>query len=389
MATVLGISDFRLQHGEVKLKIGNRSGKGIRTGKRVRPNDSKGSDPFSGEKSTIERTPRLSVVIVNYRQWEGTASLVRQLRAATCTRRGAVEVMIVDNHSPAHALASRMRRWSGVSLRRWTRNRGFARAVNEGARLSRGQWLLLLNPDVSVPDYFVEGALALADSLTTQEPQAGIVGFQLRNNDGSRQLSCGPFPTLFRTLAGLLLPRARRKYRACRDLTRCQVSWATGCCLLIRQDCLRDLGGLDGDFFLYYEDVDLCRRARERGWSVWYEPALGVVHHRPLHGRNVPADLRLITRHALLNYACKHWPRWQSRFLAGVVRVESWLRRWWAWWRGDHSAASCFGEMGTLAAEMAHGRRAKARRRMLKIVRRAEKQQVVGRIFNPSARRTD
>src|SRR5438445_12511691 len=86
--------------------------------------------------------PRLSVVIVNYCQWENTSALVRQVRDASSFRRGEVEVMVVDNHSPPHRLMNRLRRWPEVSLRRWGRNRGFARAVNEGCRLSRGEWVL-------------------------------------------------------------------------------------------------------------------------------------------------------------------------------------------------------------------------------------------------------
>src|SRR5438128_453100 len=73
------------------------------------------------------QTPRLSVVIVNYCLWRETGRLVRQLLADSCVRRGAAEVVVVDNHSPAHALARRLRRCHGVSLRRWGRNRGFAR----------------------------------------------------------------------------------------------------------------------------------------------------------------------------------------------------------------------------------------------------------------------
>src|SRR5262249_2914091 len=156
-----------------------------------------------------------------------------------------------------------------------------------------GQWFLLLNPDMSVPEGFIDGALALADELTASNPRAGIVGFQLRNSDGSRQLSAGPFPTLMSTLTGLLLPRSRRKYRLPRARGWCRVPWVTGCCLLVRRACLEDLGGLDEDYFLYYEDVDLCRRARARGWSVWYEPAVWAVHRHPLHGRGVSPLVRL------------------------------------------------------------------------------------------------
>jgi GT2 family glycosyltransferase len=320
----------------------------------------------------LREVPRLSVVIVNYRQWEPTAILVRQLRKAGCMRRGAAEVMVVDNRSPAHRLAPRLRRWPGVSLRRWGCNQGFARAANEGCRLSQGQWVLLLNPDVGVPDGFLEGVLALADRLTTEEPRTGIVGFQLRNRDGTHQGSSGPFPTFGGTLAGLLRQRSRRKYHARPAGRRSPVPWVTGCCLLIRRNCFRDLGGLDARFFLYYEDVDLCRRAQERGWTVVYEPALHVIHHYPLHARPVPPPLRVVTRHALLTYASKHWPAWQFRLLAGIVRGEAHLRRWWAWWRGDSEAASCFAELSTLAADMARGRPGPARQRLRRVVRHME-----------------
>src|SRR5438445_12673329 len=135
------------------------------------------------------RVPRVSVIIVNYRLWEETARLVGELRVSPRVRSGEVEIVVVDNHSPVHPVVKRMRRWPGVSLRRWGRNRGFAHAANEGFRLSRGRWFLLLNPDMTLTDGFLEGALAVADQLTDNDPRAGIVGFQLLNSDGSRQLS--------------------------------------------------------------------------------------------------------------------------------------------------------------------------------------------------------
>ncbi len=310
--------------------------------------------------------PRLSIVIVNYRQWDRTTELVRQLQASACLRRGEAEVIIVDNHSPSHPALKRLRRLAGVSVRRWGRNRGFARAVNEGCRLSQGDWFLLLNPDTTLSEGFLDGVLALADAL---EPRAGIVGFHLRNSDGSQQLSAGPFPTLLSTLARLALPRSRRKYQALRVQERCRVPWVTGCCLLVRRGCLEELGGLDEDYFLYYEDVDLCRRARGRGWSVWYEPNLAVVHHHPLHQRTVPAVLRLVTRHSLLTYAAKHWPAWQFRLLASIVRTEARVRRLCAWWAGDSQQARAFGALAALGRDLARGDHSAARGRIDQAIR--------------------
>jgi N-acetylglucosaminyl-diphospho-decaprenol L-rhamnosyltransferase len=157
-----------------------------------------------------------------------------------------------------------------------------------------------------------------------------------------------------------------------RGRTRVRVPWVTGCCLLLRRACVQDLGGLDERFFLYYEDVDLCRRARARGWSVWYEPKLRVTHHHPLHGRRVPPLLRLITRHSLLTYAARHWPRWQLRVLAGVVRLEAWTRRLWARWRGRPDEAKVFRDLGRVAADLAAGDERRARRRLDRRVRAEE-----------------
>jgi GT2 family glycosyltransferase len=311
------------------------------------------------------------VVVVNYRSWDDTNRLIGQLRESPGLRRAAAEIVVVDNHSPLHPVAPRLRRLGGVSLRRWGRNRGFARAVNEGCRLSRGDWFLLLNPDVSLGQQFLAEVLALAERLTEESSETGVVGFRLQDPGGAHQLSTGPFPTLAGTLSRLLLPRHRRKYRIAPEGGG-TVDWATGCCLLVRRRCWEDLGGLDPDFFLYYEDVDFCRRARAAGWSVRYEPALSVVHHRPLHARPVPPHLRLITRHALLTYARKHWPDWQVKILAGVIRLESWWRRTVARRRGDAVAAGVFRQLGRLAADLGRGDPGAASRRLRRAVRREE-----------------
>ncbi len=336
------------------------------------------------------RAPRLSVVVVNYHQWRDTAGLVGQLQTSPCLADGAAEVVVVDNHSGRHPLAARVRRTPGVSLRRWRRNRGFARAVNEGCRLSRGEWLLLLNPDVTLDPGFADAALALAERRASEQPQLGVVGFRLRDPDGAAQPSTGPFPTLLGTLSRLLLPRRRRKYDNGPAWAPRPVDWATGCCLLIRRDCWEQLDGLDPDYFLYYEDVDFCRRVRERGWEVAYEPTPSAIHHHPLHGRAVPPHLRLVTRHALLTYGFKHWPAWQARLLAGVVVVEAAARQALARWKGRDREAKVFCEMGRLAADLGCGRPRAAWRRLQRVVQRQEERRACAlSVVIPSHNRAD
>jgi N-acetylglucosaminyl-diphospho-decaprenol L-rhamnosyltransferase len=323
-------------------------------------------------RKTAPSVPVLSVLIVNYRQWQHTGALVRHLRRENALRSGLAEVVVVDNHSPTHSLTRLLRRWHGVALRRWSHNRGFARAVNEAARLGSGDWLLLLNPDITLPEGFAEKAVTAAEEILAEDPHAGVIGFGLRHRDGSRQHSFGPFPTLFGSLARLLLPRARRKYHADSPTQRCRVPWVTGACLLVRRECFEDLGGLDESFFLYYEDVDLARRAADRGWNVWHEPSLSVTHFRPLHRRSVPAHLRLFTRHALLTYAARHWPQSHFEAATGIVRMEAWLREFAAACRQDADAVEAFATLRLLTHDLARGDEATARRRLERFVRRRE-----------------
>ena len=116
------------------------------------------------------------------------------------------------------------------------------------------------------------------------------------------------------------------------------------------------------------------RMAIPDGWSVWFDPSVAIVHHRPLHSRPVPPHLRLITRHALLTYARKHWPAWQLGVLGRIIHLESGLRRLVAWWRGDEDAGGTFAEMGRLAGDFVRDEKEQARARLGRVVRLEEQQ---------------
>jgi GT2 family glycosyltransferase len=319
------------------------------------------------------RAPLISTIIVNFRQWENTVALTHQLDSSDCMRSGQAEVVLIDNDSQTQPLRRCVRYWPAVTLRCFGRNRGFARAVNEGCRRARGQWLLLLNPDVRVPEEFLDTVLAEADRITADDSKTGIIGFQLRHDDETRQGSAGPVPTLGNVLAGLLRPRSRRRCQPILGRQRRRVDWVTGCCLLVRRECWRQLGGFDEDYFLYYEDVDLCQRARAAGWSVWYDPNVKVTHFRPLHTRRVSAALRLMTRHALLTYGAKHWSRWQFQVLGRLVWAEAIARQMLALIRGQRPAAGHFARLRQLARDLMSRRGLRARHLLLRSARTLER----------------
>lgn len=293
--------------------------------------------------------PYVSVVVINYCQWRNTDRVAHQLLDADAIDNGLAEIIIVDNDSPTSPVVSRLRRTPQVQLKTFSQNTGFARAANEGFRLAKGEWVLLLNPDTAVPEGFLDQLEAQCRAVEHEEPNAGVLGLALRHADGSEQASAGAPPTLLRTLGGLFVPRRVRKCHLIEGANRVAVPWVTGCGMLVRKSCWADLGGFDESFFLYYEDADFCRRAWEHDWSVWFEPTLRLTHYKPLHVRPVPPELRLMTRHALLTYARKHWRGWQAKAMAGVVWCEALARQWTARRRGASPALA--GELRRLAGD--------------------------------------
>ena len=294
--------------------------------------------------------PELSVVIVNYQSWGDVARLVGRLLRSPLVADGTCEILVVDNDSrqeiPSELGAGR----PGVRLLLEPVNRGFSAGVNAGWRASAGPWLLVLNPDV-VPD--ADFLARVVGRIRDFDPRAGsppgVIGFGLRNEDGTRQPSVGAFPTLLRTVWEQVLPRSRRKYQPDWRLRAGPVAWVTGACFLVRAELLADLGGMDEDFFLYYEEVALCRAATRRGWVVAFDPAVTIVHLHPLQNRAISPKMRVITRHSKLLYFRKHLPAWQFFALAGAIRAEAKVRELWSRRQGKPRDVRAWRIVGAMA----------------------------------------
>jgi N-acetylglucosaminyl-diphospho-decaprenol L-rhamnosyltransferase len=272
----------------------------------------------------------LSVVIVNYRSWPDILRLVGSLLESPSIGSGTSEVVVVDNASHESIPPQLLGPTNGLRLILQPENGGFSSGVNAGWRASTGRWLLVLNPDIVAGTELIDQVLdRIARYEGTSGPRPGIVGFGLRNPDGSRQPSVGVFPGLVRTVWEQLIPRYRRKYQPEWRLRPGRVDWVTGACMLLDSRMLAELGGMDEDFFLYYEEVALCRSARGRGWGVEYDPSVSVVHLRPLQNRAISPKMRVITRHSKLLYFRKHLPPWQFAALSSVVRLEARVQAAW------------------------------------------------------------
>jgi GT2 family glycosyltransferase len=226
---------------------------------------------------------RLSAVIVNYRSGKFLEDCLACLFKAPALLD--FEVFVVNNDSTIDL--EPLRRFSHrIEFIQNRSNIGFASAVNQGFQRSRGEWILVLNPDVLVQEQTIP---VLIETLQS-DPETGVVLPKLINPDGSLQYSCRRFYT-YTALAMRRAPFSRifPDHSSVQDhlmldwshdrMT--QVDWGLGAAMLIRRSAIQEPFLFDERFFLYFEDVDLCLRMRRRGWKVVYNPAATAVHqHR-------------------------------------------------------------------------------------------------------------
>jgi GT2 family glycosyltransferase len=197
----------------------------------------------------------------------------------------------------------------GVQLLENPRPLSFAANVNAGVAATRGDYVLVANPDtLPEPD-----AVATLRAFAAGRPRSGIVGPQLLNLDGTSQPSRRRFPTVSGTLVRRTplryVPRLREQ-RAHYGLDEqptepVLADWLLGAFQLQRRAMLEEIGGWDGGFRHYGEDIDVCYRAAKAGWERWYVPAAVVRHEYA-----AVIDKRFLTRHTL----------WHARGVARFVR---------------------------------------------------------------------
>lgn len=207
------------------------------------------------------------------------------------------ECLVIDNASEPDSIARLRQLFPQVEICVNVDNLGFACAANQGFVRSRGRYLLLLNPDAEL----TPGSLGnLVDCLDTN-PEAAVVGPQVTNPDGTIQGSARSFPRLRTAFFGrsTFLTKYFSGNRASLYETPAfdphlahaqRVDWVSGACMLIRRKAVKAIGGFDEQFFLYWEDADLCWRLHGQGWEIVYDPRVQVVHQ--VGGSSKHASLR-------------------------------------------------------------------------------------------------
>ena len=246
---------------------------------------------------------RVSAVIVNYASWPLTVRCVESLRETGCED---LEVVVVDNDRVEPPELP-----PGTRLIRNPENLGFARASNRGIAATSGDLVVLINPDSLVDRGFIEKVATFFE----ENPTVGIAGPRVLDEDGELQLSARREISLVSGLLGRtslltrLFPKSslvKSQFPAVTSFdTPTNVDWVSGACMVLRRRAVERVGAFDERVFMYFEDADLCRRAREAGWSVFYLPHVEVVHEAGGSSRSRPRAIWLLHKSAFL-YHRKH-----------------------------------------------------------------------------------
>ena len=251
----------------------------------------------------------VSIIIVNWNTRdvlrECLASVYRNVLDLSC------EVIVVDNGSSDGSDKMVREDFNQVILINNKENKGFAAANNQGIRIAKGRYILLLNSDTIILGDVISKTIKFADS----NPKAAVVGCQILNIDRTIQHSCFMFPSITNMILSstyLYKIFPRNKYLGRERMTWWdhsdfrEVDVLTGCYLLVRRESIGQVGVLDEQFFIYAEETDWCWRFKRAGWKCIFAPVGQIIHLGGQSSRMRAGPMLLQLRGSLLLFFRKN-----------------------------------------------------------------------------------
>lgn len=284
---------------------------------------------------------KLSVVIVNYNVkhflWQCLDSVSRAIKGLEA------DIYVVDNASEDGSIDYVRPSFPNVHYITNTDNSGFAKANNQAIRASKGELVLLLNPDTFIAEDCLRGCIQFFES----HPRAGALGIHMINRDGSfaRESRRGlPTPaTAFYKIIGLnkLFPTSSRFARYhmghLPEFADAPIEAVSGAFLMLRRQALEHVGLLDETYFMYGEDIDLSYRISQGGWECWYTPEL-MLHYKGESTQQTSFRYVYNFYNAMLIFFNKHF-----------------ARRYWFAWIFVEAAVLAVGALSYLRKQFANG----------------------------------
>jgi len=265
----------------------------------------------------------LSIITLNYKKPHVTLNCLSSLyeHYHKAFEDGNIEVILVDNDSQDDSVsvlrkAIKDNHYSHIQLIENKENGGFAKGCNLGAKHAKGEYLLFLNNDTVVKDK----SLLSMTSYMEEHANIAILGGQLRNTNGTLQASTGKFYTPFNAfllLLGMqkfgLLDRSPQKI--------VEVDWVKGGLLMVRQEVFSKLHGFDEKIFMYIEDMELCYRAKQAGYGVYFYPYATVLHAEHASANRTFAIVNIYKN--LLYFYKKHRSHSEYLFVRFLMRTKA------------------------------------------------------------------
>jgi len=269
----------------------------------------------------------LSIIIVSYNTRQLTLGCLRSIFEQTSDID--YEVIVVDNASSDDSANAIAGHFSQVQLIASKENQGFAQANNLAAQSTKGDYLLLLNPDTVVLNRAIEKLLSFA----RLHPEAGIYGGRTILPDGSISSKCcfgkmTAWSLFCRTFGFSMIFKKKalfdpESYGSWSYNTIKQVDIITGCFLMVRRDLWEQLGGFNPVFFMYGEEVDFCLRARNLGYRPLFTPDAEIIHYE--RASEPDKENRLIkilcSQSTIIR---EHWHGYKR--LWGLAMLLTWVR---------------------------------------------------------------
>ncbi len=273
---------------------------------------------------------KLSIIIVNYNVQhfleQSLHSITKALRDIPS------EIWVVDNHSVDGSVDMLKKKFSSVKLIENVKNTGFSAANNQAIRRSRGEYILLLNPDTVVEEESFTRMLNFMD----KHAEAGALGVKMINGKGKflpESKRALPTPTVaFYKVFGLsaLFPHSRKfgKYHLTylpQDEVN-EVEVLSGACMLIRKTVLDKAGLLDESFFMYGEDIDLSYRITQAGYKNYYFPETRIIHYKGESTKKRSINYVLVFYNAMRIFAHKHFSKRNAKLFSSFINLAIFIR---------------------------------------------------------------
>ena len=273
---------------------------------------------------------KLSVILVNYNVCHFLDQALGSVRNAMMHIAG--EVIVVDNNSVDGSIEMLTAKYPEVVLIHNKKNVGFSKANNQGIKIAKGEYVLLLNPDTLVEEDTFLKCISFMDA----RPEAGGLGVKMLDGNGvflpesKRGL---PSPTVaFYKIFGLaaLFPGSRRFGRyhlgfLDKDQTH-EIDILSGAFMFMRKSVLDKIGYLDEDYFMYGEDIDLSYRIQKAGYKNYYYPDTRIIHYKGESTKKTSINYVFIFYKAMIIFAEKHFSSKNAWLFSFLINIAIYIR---------------------------------------------------------------